>query len=109
MAINLGSETIEKQERSASVTRVTPARNTDADAAAAVQLVIQRERVLRSSGGEVLGSTPISPAYVFSLAEMMASPAVAAYVAACGASSLIELMGREAAFYDALVIERNGT
>jgi hypothetical protein len=106
MAVELGSRTVNKQERSLSVTRSMPARDTATESALAVQLIIQRERIGRDAEGAVLFSALITPAYVFSYAELSASPAVAAYVTACGASSLAQLMAREADLYDALIAER---
>jgi hypothetical protein len=106
MAIELGTETATKQERSAQITRNTPARDTPLSAALSTTLVIQREVARRDDTGAVLSVTPITPAYVFTYADLAASPAVAAYVASCGAQSLAELMGREAVLYDALIAER---
>lgn len=107
MAISLGSETLSGEERSVSVTRHTPSRDTSAESLAAVQLVITRERISRRNDGAVAHRTAITPEYQFSYAQLTASPSVAAYVEACGAESLLELMQREADLYDGLIAERN--
>jgi len=106
MALDLGSETSRKQERSASVTRHVPARTSALESLVAMRVEIQREVARRDADGVVQSTTSITPAYSFSYADLAASPAVAAYVAACGAASLPALISREADLYDALIAER---
>jgi len=105
MSRDLGTKNVTSQERSATVIRVTPARDTAQASLDAVRVVIQREVVVRDVDGAVMAVKLITPSFTFTYAELEASPAVAAYLAACGAASLLEIFGREAALYDALIVE----
>lgn len=107
MAIDLGSETVLKQERTSAVMRSTPARDTMPETIASMSMIIYREIIRRAPDGSVLSVTQITPPHVFTFAELEASPACAAYVLSCNAVSLLQMLGRESALYDALSVERN--
>lgn len=106
MALDLGSETSVKQERTAQVVRSTPARDNPKDAALAVTVTVQRQIARRDGAGVVLDTTMVTPAYTFTYTDLAASPAIKAYLDALGQPSLAAVMTLEAALYDALVAER---